>query len=660
MCVHLLYANGLNEEGLFRIPGSSIKIKKLKNAINAWFVTLASQNELDNNIQFSSNGDCPASVLAIYNLFKDITAQRPQQQPINSFCGDNSQSTTTSRDDSTLTNSSPCPSISNNQQQLVFDVHTIAGLLKLYLRELPEPLFTHTLYDQWINVTVKTLNQEQTEISLEQLISKLPRTNYDNLRHLIRFLHTLTCHRGQNKMTATNLAITMAPSLIWARPYNIHGNQDNPSDYDYQQQNDHQQQHLDDYQAINMQMSNVGLSASMHALVIENLVKNAERLFPGPVQFTLPGLINYEEISATNSSDVKHERFHKSASPTGLSTASSSSFSSSSSKTKQHSRKGGSMEGLLNDNNNIILATKQRFGSARPLSVNLSANKIDNKSQHGQQNPPPVPPAPSARSHFRNTCDQLTHRTFSSHQKPPAPPPPPSSSTFVTRINQQSVDNETKDNKSSNVSTSHLIRGSNAISSNNSLNVTRPNVPPPNRPLISYSIDAEISKSSNIVDDNNVISQSGSIIPDNRSSYSLSSSDNLRTDFEEINADDIDVSVSVSPVVSLDSISAEDDDNDDSSFDNESHSLENLWPDCDIDHSKTTLKESYLDKESKKNTDTSPELPSISKNYYCAQSTSNHDTKHSADSEKTSNVGLLEKPPVKPARSISPKQSTPL
>ena len=32
------------------------------------------------------------------------------------------------------------------------DVHAVAGLLKLYLRELPEPLLTHRFYDTFIAV----------------------------------------------------------------------------------------------------------------------------------------------------------------------------------------------------------------------------------------------------------------------------------------------------------------------------------------------------------------------------------------------------------------------------------------------------------------------------------------------------------------------------
>lgn len=30
------------------------------------------------------------------------------------------------------------------------DIHAVAGALKQYLRELPEPLLTHKLHDEWL------------------------------------------------------------------------------------------------------------------------------------------------------------------------------------------------------------------------------------------------------------------------------------------------------------------------------------------------------------------------------------------------------------------------------------------------------------------------------------------------------------------------------
>ena len=35
------------------------------------------------------------------------------------------------------------------------DIHCIAGALKLYLRELPEPLMTFDLYDDWMEAATR-------------------------------------------------------------------------------------------------------------------------------------------------------------------------------------------------------------------------------------------------------------------------------------------------------------------------------------------------------------------------------------------------------------------------------------------------------------------------------------------------------------------------
>lgn len=40
------------------------------------------------------------------------------------------------------------------------DVHTVAGLLKVYLRELPEPLMTYRLYEPFIAVIRRSQDWE--------------------------------------------------------------------------------------------------------------------------------------------------------------------------------------------------------------------------------------------------------------------------------------------------------------------------------------------------------------------------------------------------------------------------------------------------------------------------------------------------------------------
>lgn len=662
-----MYSNALYEEGLFRIPGSAVKIKKLKNAINAWFVTLASQTELENGQQQTVRSGSP-SLLAIYSLFKDIAGQRKPLQTTSSMDSSstvaNNQPVATTiagRDDSTLTHTNLQPTILSSsssqeahQQPLVFDVHTIAGLLKLYLRELSEPLFTYALYDQWIDATLKTLNtnnrtpsqvnssepiipvSSSTLIALGKVVEQLPKANYDNLRLLIRFLHTLTCHREFNRMTATNLAITMAPSLIWSNPMMV-AVETQPS---FSSDDHHlaggigvggEQAQVDEMHALNMQMSNVGISASLHALVIENLIHHAETLFPDSICFTLSELD--EPISTTNriiqggddqkailskSSESKLDRCMKSTSPTGLSTASSSSFSSTASVTSSsaktavattsnkisHGRRRGSMDGLLKDveTNIYPIAVDNDNSNGRPMSVNISQQQehslfqAKQLQQQQQQQPPPIPPAPVARSHSRQASESsvfTTHRSSTTYKhKAPAPPPCAlKRQPKITPHSDQVPDYRARALNKQASTTGTSLRGTGIASQP----ATRPNVPPPNRPAFSEeratpstdTIDSGRQQSENVNSmkttatkySNNFESNPNQA--DNKSSDSVTSSVNLRADFEEINAaevDDIDSSAQISPIISLESISGED-----SSFDDECPSLEHSWTECELE-----------------------------------------------------------------------------
>jgi len=40
------------------------------------------------------------------------------------------------------------------------DVHIIAGILKSYLRELPDPILSFALYDDWINAVIQNNDPE--------------------------------------------------------------------------------------------------------------------------------------------------------------------------------------------------------------------------------------------------------------------------------------------------------------------------------------------------------------------------------------------------------------------------------------------------------------------------------------------------------------------
>uniref|UniRef100_A0A8C4R1R5 Uncharacterized protein n=1 Tax=Eptatretus burgeri TaxID=7764 RepID=A0A8C4R1R5_EPTBU len=95
------------------------------------------------------------------------------------------------------------------------DPHAFAGALKSYLRELPEPLMTFQLFDEWIQASHITDNQEKLQ-RLWTICDKLPKANKDNFSYLIKFLAKLAEHHEVNKMSPSNISIVLGPNLLWA------------------------------------------------------------------------------------------------------------------------------------------------------------------------------------------------------------------------------------------------------------------------------------------------------------------------------------------------------------------------------------------------------------------------------------------------------------
>lgn len=96
------------------------------------------------------------------------------------------------------------------------DAHTIAGLLKLYMRELPEPLVTWALYDPLLTCyeTVFTQGEKAVVEQLATIFQRLPPLNLRILKYLCNFLLEAGKHHLSSKMTVSNLATVFGPNLI--------------------------------------------------------------------------------------------------------------------------------------------------------------------------------------------------------------------------------------------------------------------------------------------------------------------------------------------------------------------------------------------------------------------------------------------------------------
>jgi len=96
------------------------------------------------------------------------------------------------------------------------NLHSIAGLLKMYFRELRPPLLTFELYDDFIQCSADLGAPSAVgDVSaLRDLLSRLPEGHGPLLRHLIEFLAEVVGHGGESRMTAGNTAAVFAPNLL--------------------------------------------------------------------------------------------------------------------------------------------------------------------------------------------------------------------------------------------------------------------------------------------------------------------------------------------------------------------------------------------------------------------------------------------------------------
>nr|XP_045015591.1 rho GTPase-activating protein 27 isoform X2 [Jaculus jaculus] len=93
------------------------------------------------------------------------------------------------------------------------DVHVITGALKLFFRELPEPLFPFSHFSQFISA-IKLQDPAQRSRCVRDLVHTLPAPNHDTLRLLIQHLCRVIQHGEENRMSVQSVAIVFGPTLL--------------------------------------------------------------------------------------------------------------------------------------------------------------------------------------------------------------------------------------------------------------------------------------------------------------------------------------------------------------------------------------------------------------------------------------------------------------
>ncbi|XP_053412214.1 rho GTPase-activating protein 9 isoform X10 [Nycticebus coucang] len=93
------------------------------------------------------------------------------------------------------------------------DIHVVTGALKLFLRELPQPLVPPLLLPHF-RAALALSESEQRLSKIQQLIGSMPKPNHDTLRYLLAHLCRVIAHSDKNRMTPHNLGIVFGPTLF--------------------------------------------------------------------------------------------------------------------------------------------------------------------------------------------------------------------------------------------------------------------------------------------------------------------------------------------------------------------------------------------------------------------------------------------------------------
>uniref|UniRef100_A0AAQ5ZLA4 Rho GTPase activating protein 12a n=1 Tax=Amphiprion ocellaris TaxID=80972 RepID=A0AAQ5ZLA4_AMPOC len=93
------------------------------------------------------------------------------------------------------------------------DIHVTTGALKMYFRELPEPLFTYSLFHDFVSA-IKLPDHKQRVQSIKDLVRQLPKPNHDTMQALFKHLRKVIDYGEENRMTTQSIAIVFGPTLL--------------------------------------------------------------------------------------------------------------------------------------------------------------------------------------------------------------------------------------------------------------------------------------------------------------------------------------------------------------------------------------------------------------------------------------------------------------
>ncbi|XP_060785223.1 rho GTPase-activating protein 15 [Neoarius graeffei] len=94
------------------------------------------------------------------------------------------------------------------------DIHVITGALKMFFRELPEPLFPFRFFEMFVEA-IRIKEHKQKVQALKKLVHQLPKPNHNTIKVLLHHLQRVLTKSQQNLMSSQGVSIVFGPTLMW-------------------------------------------------------------------------------------------------------------------------------------------------------------------------------------------------------------------------------------------------------------------------------------------------------------------------------------------------------------------------------------------------------------------------------------------------------------
>ncbi|XP_018591076.1 rho GTPase-activating protein 15 isoform X1 [Scleropages formosus] len=94
------------------------------------------------------------------------------------------------------------------------DIHVVTGALKMFFRELPEPLLPFRFFEPFVEA-IKTREHARRLQTVKKLVHQLPKPNQETMKVLFRHFQTILTKSSKNLMSTQGIGIVFGPTLLW-------------------------------------------------------------------------------------------------------------------------------------------------------------------------------------------------------------------------------------------------------------------------------------------------------------------------------------------------------------------------------------------------------------------------------------------------------------